>query len=71
MNGRLRHQAVGQRKANDTANEAGAAEEEEIPVEACRLLEWVLTSLCSQRRDVLSIVRLNRTKNTDTNLVLT
>jgi len=48
MNRCLRHESVGEGKPNDTANEAGTAEKEEVPMEAGGLLERVLTGLCGE-----------------------
>lgn len=49
----LGYQTVGQGKANDTADEAGTAKQEEIPVEAGGFLERVLAGLRRKRGNVL------------------
>lgn len=45
VDGRLRDEAVGHGQAEDTGDEGGAAEEEEVPVEAAGLLERELAGL--------------------------
>jgi hypothetical protein len=54
MDGCLRDETVRERKTNDATNEAGAAEEEEVPMETSRLFERVLTSLCCERGYILA-----------------
>ena len=53
MHGCLRHEAVWKRKTDDTADEACAAEKEEVPVEAGGFLKRILSSLRCEGRDVL------------------
>lgn len=49
----LRNQAVGHWEAEDAGDKGGAAEEKEVPVEATRLLEGVLSGLGRDATDVL------------------
>ena len=56
MHGSLRHKSIGQRQSKNTANEASAAQKEEVPMETSRLLQWILTRLSRKRGDVVIIV---------------
>lgn len=49
MDGSLGNEAVGSWQPEDTRDEGRASKEEEVPVEACRTLDWVLTRLSHER----------------------
>lgn len=53
---RLWDKSVWQRQSKDAADKASAPQQEEIPVEASRFLEWVLAGLGRERGDIVIIV---------------
>ena len=44
-------ETIGEGNPKDTCYARGDAEQEEIPVEACRFAEWEFCSLCNERGD--------------------
>ena len=56
MDGGLRDEAVGEGEAEDTRDEARAAEEEEVPVEACGFFEREAAVLCREGGEVVVVV---------------
>lgn len=46
-------QAIREGNPDDTGDERGAPEKEEVPVETSRLLQWELPRLCRQTADIL------------------
>lgn len=65
MDGCLGDEAVGQRDADDAADETGDAEKEEIPVETCGFLERELSGLRGERADVVIVVEEQSQENSN------
>ena len=63
VDGCLRDQAIGQWDADYAAYETGAAQKEEVPVEAGRFGEGKLLSLCGERADIMIVVEEQRKQN--------
>lgn len=53
MDGRLGHETVGHGEPQDSGNERGAAQEEEVPVKTTGFLQWKLSGLGRNAADVL------------------